>query len=377
MAKIEDLREAIKELDEHVMAALSSFVMPRARSQTGQRGDPGDSFTKALKSFLPAEIKSFGVQIQAAVQPLQQALAALSSFTPTAAPQRPAHATAAVVGGAGAAATAARAVGGAGVATTAARVAGGIAAAGAGLGTTGAAIGSLAGLGAAAGAVAVQLATSGAVFVGLTAGAAAAAMAIQKFATSVFESNRHMAEFSGAMGAVIALQDVRTFRRNMEVGNRTAGSAKLLADALDGLADSTKEVSIFFQNMKNLLGAGLAKLGEFLMRGWNVSTASMGIGGAIAGMAAGGPLMAVFGAGTGLLLDMVARKLGIPGFGENVTQILQRLNKLIENTMPLVEGASVGEWLEAQGDVAFLGRQLDKRGRLKDERFGRIQFGLT
>ena len=159
--------------------------------------------------------------------------------------QRPAHGTMRAASGL---------AGGAG---RAAGVAAGVARAG-GMATVagGAAAGGIAAFG---GPVGVVVAVAGAL--------AALPSIVESFGRSLLEGQRGLSQFSGAMAAVFAASDVRGVFRERDVGNMTAGSARMLANAVDDLSDSFKETRALGSNVMNVLGTVISRAVEPLAKG--------------------------------------------------------------------------------------------------------------
>jgi hypothetical protein len=93
----------------------------------------------------------------------------------------------------------------------------------------------------------------------VAAGAAFAALPslTQHFGQSLLDAQRHLGKFSVAMANVLLLTEQRDIRRDIDVGQRTAGSAGVLAQTLGDLKDTNSQSLVLWQNIKNLFGASL------------------------------------------------------------------------------------------------------------------------
>lgn len=72
--------------------------------------------------------------------------------------------------------------------------------------------------------------------------------------------NMQYADFSAAMGAVQAAEEMATWRRNRQIGDQTATTARWLSQAKTGYDDRSAQVEIFTSNLKNILltvGSGM------------------------------------------------------------------------------------------------------------------------
>jgi hypothetical protein len=74
---------------------------------------------------------------------------------------------------------------------------------------------------------------------------------IKNFGESLLESQRKLAESSGAMAQVFAKKDVADIQRDTRVGDATAGSAGGLSEALIRLEDRIEPFTILVSNFLN------------------------------------------------------------------------------------------------------------------------------
>jgi hypothetical protein len=79
------------------------------------------------------------------------------------------------------------------------------------------------------------------------------------FSDSVLKANRATAEVSTGMAQVFAQSDFRDMMRDMNVGERTAGTAGGLADSMADLKDSIAEIKILMQNILNVVAQQIVR----------------------------------------------------------------------------------------------------------------------
>jgi hypothetical protein len=94
----------------------------------------------------------------------------------------------------------------------------------------------------------------------VTAAFVALPSATTKFVDSLIEGNRALAEVSGSMAAVLAMNDVNNIRRDMRRGDMLSPSVKDLASANARLKDSTLALETGFGTLTNKLSESVARI---------------------------------------------------------------------------------------------------------------------
>jgi hypothetical protein len=94
---------------------------------------------------------------------------------------------------------------------------------------------------------------------------AALAKAAQASATALLESGKKYAEFSAQLGLVFSQRDLREAMRGMEIGNRTAGTARFAMEQEQRLKDETKELTVLEQHVKNIASGIMSQATSVLL----------------------------------------------------------------------------------------------------------------
>jgi hypothetical protein len=332
MANIDTLQQAVEKLNADVVTALQGLGAsvagalqagrePAARAAAAPRPvqPPGvREILGPLARLLPANVLQALAGAGRIIGPLQQSAGAIGrGFTDLLTATAGRGATAAAAAGAGGGAAAAGGAGAAGAAGAA------------GTGTAAALASNPVGWAVAA-AAAVAAVVAALVLL---------PPAIKDWTRSLLESQRHLAEVSGAMAAVLAESDLRRMQRDMEIGNRLAGSARELADAHTDLAGTTKELEIAFGHLINKVGTAAAKAGKSILQDFSLSDLGFVFGGPAGWIAAG-----------------LAR---LTGTTLSIEQVAKAINKHVEAGLRKDIELPMGEWLEARAEEA---RQGIRRG---------------
>lgn len=98
-----------------------------------------------------------------------------------------------------------------------------------------------------------------------TVALAAAPTAIHHFVDSLIESNRGLAEFSGAMAITLAQSDFRNIMRDIRRGDALASSVRDLTTANARLKDSTLGLEVGFEKLTNKLAEAIARIANMVV----------------------------------------------------------------------------------------------------------------